>query len=339
MDQTCGIGASCATATSDSFPRISFASNDPRNARAAIVFCCDNGYAPYAYFAATQIAELNAHRTFDICICHLEEDPIKPPIAVPSGLRLCSIRTGGALRSLSLDGRRTTSTYLRLALPAAFEGEYQRLLYLDSDIFVQGGDFGALLDVEMGQRALGAVRDNIQWRTPGRRPEEFRLLGFPSARYFNCGVLLIDVARYQRDNILSRCLEFARDHPGTLLRNDQSLLNLVLRGNWAELAPCWNWQYTRASMLYEAVEDAHVVHFIGPKKPWNHDGGALPLRFRRAYRTFLAERFPEAPAIGPDGLPPHRNLPYLRRALLRHLLSARRFAKYLDRFEGDLTVL
>jgi hypothetical protein len=47
----------------------------------------------------------------------------------------------------------------------------------------------------------------------------------------------------------------------------------------------------------------------------------LPLRFRRAYRAFLDEHFPDAPAIGPDGTPPHRNLGYMRRMLLRHLLA------------------
>ena len=48
-----------------------------------------------------------------------------------------------------------------------------------------------------------------------------------------------------------------REHPGALLL-DQSLLNLVLRGDWAELAPAWNWQYTRASMLFEGIEEVHI---------------------------------------------------------------------------------
>ncbi len=47
------------------------------------------------------------------------------------------------------------SVYLRLALPAAFAGQYRRLLYYDSDIFVQSGDLAALLGIDLGGNALG----------------------------------------------------------------------------------------------------------------------------------------------------------------------------------------
>jgi hypothetical protein len=323
----------------DPLPEIACVSQRPPGHRTAIAFCCDARYAPYACFAAWQIAALAPRRGFDICLCHSEDDALPPVGDLGIDLRLCRIETGGALRDLSLDRRRTASTYLRLALPAAFAADYARVLYLDSDVFVQGGDFAALLEVGMGGRAVAAVRDNIQWRTPRRRPEEFRRLGLPSAPYLNAGVLLFDVATCNAERLLARCLDFARAHPGALLRNDQSLLNLVLRGDWAELAPSWNWQYTRASMLYEATEGPNVVHFIGGRKPWSHSGGVLPLRFRRAYRDFLAQHFPDAPAIGPDGTPPRHDLGYMRVMLVRHLLAVRRFAAYLDRFETDLTVL
>ena len=112
----------------------------------------------------------------------------------------------------------------------------------------------------------------------------------------------------------------------------------MLHGGWAEISPVWNWQYTWASRLFEAMEDAHVVHFIGPKKPWTHDGGELPLRFRRAYSRFFAAHFPDQP-IAPDGLPPHRNPAFLRRMLVKHLVSAGKTCAYLDRFETDLTVI
>ncbi|MFO1208577.1 MAG: glycosyltransferase family 8 protein [Amaricoccus sp.] len=318
--------------------KTAFLADRPPGSVAAVAFCCDARYVPFACLAARQIADLDPSRGFDICLCHSGDEALPVPDDLRADLRVCRIGTD-ALRGLSLDRRRTVATYLRLALPEAFEGQYERVLYLDSDIFVQGGDFGALLGVDMGARALAAVRDNIQWRTPGRRPEEFRRLGLPGAPYFNAGVMLLDVEAFNRQRILGRCLAFADAHPGSLLRNDQSLLNLVLRGDWAELAPRWNWQYTRASMLYEATEGANVIHFIGGKKPWTHSGGGLPLRFRRAYRAFLDEHFPDAPPIGPDGTPPHRNLGYMRSVLVRHLLAAGRFSDYLDRFESDLSVL
>jgi hypothetical protein len=113
----------------------------------------------------------------------------------------------------------------------------------------------------------------------------------------------------------------------------------VLHGRWAELSPVWNWQYTRSSMLFEAMEGANIVHFIGAKKPWKHSGGALPVKFRRAYREFLRQHYPGGKDIGPDGLDPHQNRVYLRKSLVRHLMAAGRMCDYLDRFDNELSVV
>jgi hypothetical protein len=85
------------------------------------------------------------------------------------------------------------------------------------------------------------------------------------------------------------------------------------------------------------MEDANVVHFIGRRKPWNQDIGEFPLRFRRAYRTFMAAHFPGTP-IGPDGARPHRNPLFLLKMIAKHLAGIRKTCAYLDRFADDLTL-
>lgn len=317
--------------------RVTLESATPAASDTAVVFACDRNYLRFAVFAAAQIAALAPRRDFDICICAPES--LAPVAGLEDArLRHCRVETGGIFGAMGLDARRTEASYLRLALPAAFAGTYRRLLYLDSDVFVQGGDFGALLGLDIGAHPLAAVRDNTQWRTPGRRPDSFARLGLPTAPYFNSGVLLIDVAAFNGQQVLERCLEVARSHPPKRIGLDQDLVNAVLRGDWAELSPLWNWQYTWASRLYAGVADPHVIHFIGPKKPWKHAGGELPLRFRRAYRTFFAAHFPEAPQVGEDGVPPMGNRRHLARSLLKHLVSLRKTGAYLDRFPSDLTV-
>ncbi len=312
------------------------AATPPRFDR-AVVFACDQNYLRYAVFAAAQIAALCPDRDFDICLC-AAEDLVPVPGLETAGLRYCRVETGGIFAGMGLDARRTEAAYLRLALPAAFAGTYRRILYLDSDVFVQGGDFGALLDIDIGPHPLAAVRDNIQWRTPSRKPESFRRLGLPAAPCFNSGVLLIDVAAFNGQQVLERCLDFAARNPPEKIGLDQDLINAVLRGDWAELSPMWNWQYTWASRLFEAVAGPNVVHFIGPKKPWKHAGGELPLRFRRAYRAFFASHFPEGPQVGEDGVAPMSNRSYLTRSLVKHLISLGKMERYLARFPDDLTV-
>jgi hypothetical protein len=312
-------------------------SPQPARASRAVVFACDGHYARFALFAAEQIARLNPTRDFDICLCAMGEDLAAPPGLVGKRLRLCRVETDGIFRSLRLDARRTEASYLRLALPAAFAGEYARLLYLDADVFVQGGDFAGLFGVDIGPHPLAAVRDNMQWRTPDRRPDSFRRLGLAATRVFNSGVQLIDVAAFNDQQVLERCLAFGRSHSPARIGLDQDLINAVLHGGWAELSPVWNWQYTWASRLFEAMEGANIVHFIGPQKPWKHDRGEFPLRFRRAYRAFMAEHYPEDP-VGPDGPSPHQNPGFLRRMLVKHLLALGKTCRYLDRFPNALTV-
>jgi hypothetical protein len=205
-------------------------------------------------------------------------------------------------------------------------------------VFVHGVDFSALFGVDLGGHVLGAVRDNTQWRAPGRRPEQFRRLGLPQRPYFNAGMLLIDVERFLEARLLERCVEFGRTNRRQMIRHDQNLLNGTLQGDWAELSPTWNWQYTRATMLFEAMQEAHVVHFISPRKPWGRSAGSLPPRFRRAYAGFFAEHFPDDPPLEPVAVTPHEKRAYLRMVLWRHLVAVRSTCDYLDRFETDLTV-
>lgn len=307
----------------------------------AVAFAADGAYLRFAAFAAAQLAALSARapagRTFDICLCG-PELPEEIPGLAALGLRRCRVDTGGMFDGLGLDPRRSAASYLRYALPAAFAGEYRRLVYLDADVFIQGGDFGALLEVDLGDHPLAAVRDNMQWRTPRRRTPSFERLGLPWASVFNSGMMLIDVAAWRERDVLGRMLAFGASHDPARIGLDQDLVNAVVRGGWAELSPVWNWQYTWASRLFEALADAHVVHFIGPRKPWSHDAGELPLRFRRAYRQFFTEHFPDAP-VGADGVAPLASRSFVRRMLVKHLLSLGKLGAYLDRFPDDLTAL
>lgn len=313
-------------------------SSRPAKARHAVILCCDDNYLPYAAMAMARIRETSTRQDFDLCLCNSESMLELPASLAHLDVRICHIPVGDAFTGLRLDPGRTADIYMRLALPAALANDYDRILYMDSDIFVQGGDFGSLLAVDLGGHAIGAVRDNIQWRTPSRRATQFKRLGIPAAPYFNAGVLLMDVPEYNRARILERCVELGRANPEKMIRHDQNLYNSVLRGDWAELNPVWNWQYTWSSRLLEAMVDANVVHFIGNRKPWKHTGGEFPLRFRRAYRLFNARHFPDHPVAEGDGTPPHANIPFLRKMLLKHLVSQTAMARYLARFPDELTV-
>ncbi|WP_232621675.1 glycosyltransferase family 8 protein [Thioclava electrotropha] len=315
---------------------INLACSKPAQHRKAIAFCCDDAYLPYAAHAAGQIAQLHPDRDFDICIVSAE--PVTLPASLEGlNLRLCSFDPELIFSGFSTDRGRSSAMYMRLMLPKIFADDYDRILYLDADIHVDSGDLSRLLTVELGGKPVGAVRDNPQWRTPSRMPEDFKDFDLENAAYFNSGVLLIDVANWNAQGILDAALSFGEKNGARLRRNDQTLLNCVLYRNWAELSPMWNWQYTPASRLHEAMVSAHIVHFIGPSKPWKARPETLPPRFGRALRHFCAVHFPERRFDIPDGPGPGSKL--MTKMLVRHLINRNKMARYLARFPDDYTVI
>ena len=298
--------------------------------RHAVVMACDAGFQPFAMALAISIAAHHQDRDFDICLASQDA------AALPPGLRDAGVRqlqlpvnpfAGGPH-----EDRHGAAAWARLLLPDALAGEYDRLLYLDSDILCAGPGIGRLLRADLAGCWLGAVRDNQQWRSPRRHVSEFRAMGLPALPYFNSGVLLIDVAGWRAAEVTGQALRLFSGRGAVLTRHDQSALNLIAAGRWAEMSPVWNWQYTWATRFFADLAEPRLVHFIGPGKPWKERGRALPARFRAPYAA-LAGHWPDradlaavdgAAAAWPDDL---------ARILVKHAWSARRMGAYLARFD------
>ena len=175
---------------------IGLACEGEQRADTAIVFAADGNYLRYAAFAAAQIAALAPERRFDICLCTPADAragrgprrPRRPPRPGRHRRHLRPARAGPAAHRGGLPAARAAGG-LRRRLPAAALPRRRRL---------RAGRRlrGAARRSTSGRIRWRAVRDNIQWRTPGRRPDSFRRLGLGPAPVFNSGVLLIDVAAF-----------------------------------------------------------------------------------------------------------------------------------------------
>ena len=316
---------------------LSIDASRPARFRQAVIFCCDETYLPYALFAAHQIAAHHPDRTFDLCLCSTR------PLAIPAtlqnlDLRCCVIPLDELASGVEGDARRSLETYLRIVLPEVFAKDYQRILYLDSDISVRRAGLDRLLQIDLGTAPIAAVRDNSQWRTPTRPAGDLAHLGLPQGAYFNSGVILFDTRNCDRYRLVDKALDLGRRFGTQLKRNDQTLLNGILHGNWAEISPTWNWQFTWASRLFAPYADPHIVHFIGPRKPWNDCTGDFPPIFARELDDFLARYIPARQTSGQRShLAP--NHPLMRKMLVKQFLSGHALARYLARFPSDMTVI
>jgi hypothetical protein len=302
----------------------------PTTARTAVAFCADARFAPYALHAARDLRRLPGGDAFDILLCDLDPPEIPASLA-PLGVRPVVLDGVERVRHLPHDTRRSPAMYARLLLADTLRSDYDRILYLDADVAIQGGDVQALLSVDL-PRTVAAVRDATQWRSPDRHHPDFKARGLGPAPYFNSGVLLIDVRRWCEEDVLGSACAVAAASGVPLAKQDQTLLNVVFHRAWLELPPTWNWQLTDRSAPFEPSITPNIVHFIGSAKPWNDAGGKRSHRFVRATAAFLAEHFPDHPTP-PSAIRP---LTGLRLPLLRAALATLAMERYTTRFAHDL---
>lgn len=318
---------------------IRYQSSQPAKYRKAVFLCCDGNFAKFAAFLIAQIVGRHPRADFDICLC--SQDDITLPASLGHlPVRLCRISIPDTIAQAPGSDRINMASYLRLLLPTAFASDYDRILYLDADIFLLGGDLSRLLDVTLpADHPIAAVRTSHQRTKMTRQMPEFKHLGLPPAPYFNAGVLLIDVPRWENADTLACALKVIADHPDALGLHDQSVLNLVFRGRWSELSFVWNWMYSgRFSFMIEAC-DPFLIHFAGRVKPWNTLTGEFPPKYPNAYRDFFLQHYPEdAAGMGkPSSI--FKAPKFHKKALLKQWYDFDRFAPYMMRFDDPYCVV
>jgi len=211
-------------------------------------------------------------------------------------------RLHDAVRHLQQQESRLAGIYRRLFSLEAFRLEgYDRVLYLDSDIYCTG-DIG---DLFASREALLACPDGFTYADQidsflggSEAPTERERYGRRFTRSFNAGVLSIG-PQILGEKTYTQLLDWLKPErwkeigPGKF--TDQMLLNLHFEGEFTPLAARFNYMIFLEGYqkLCEAVSflDARLVHFAGSLKPWfEYDGEVLARRAPQFIKFFDAWR-------------------------------------------------
>lgn len=308
----------------------------PERHDCAVTFSCDRKYFPFALFMIRQIDFHNPGRTFDFVIA--SRDALEVPDWAKD-LGIVFHRPGDLPDYVGIKSYTgSTAPLYRLLLPRELGDRYRRILYLDCDMFVEGGDLNQLFKVNLGAHAFGAVLDAPYLKDPNHLAREFARMGLPALPYANSGMQLIETAAYVAQDLDRRAFDVCRSHPEAIVYSDQSLTNLAVRGQFAQLAPCWNWQVANDLPLMSLSYPVHIWHFIGRRKPDRDVPSLLDARFAQAYRDFATRFMPEFLAK----LPPPKALAPLRFGQIARLgldqwTARRTAATLLARFPDPYT--
>ncbi len=159
------------------------------------------------------------------------------------------------------------ASYFRLILSELIPTDINRILYLDCDLIVTG-DLSNLITLKFNDNFLCAVDQEQHISTFSR----FKNTPFNGKKYFNSGVMLINLKKWRENNISKILMKNANKYNSQMLHLDQDILNITFYNSWKELDYKYNaWKYSNQSIekLGIAANDLVIIHFIGPIKPWN----------------------------------------------------------------------
>ena len=177
------------------------------------------------------------------------------------------------LQNARISDHVSLASYYRVFIPRLLPEELDIALFLDSDIIVRGS-ISEFYSQSLENFTHAAVR------SPFAEREVERLEMPDGSRYFNAGVLLLNLDLWRAENLSERILNYINSYPEKLVWWDQDALNAVLQGRWYPCPAKWNategfFHNFPATELGvgqpeydEAARNPRIVHFSGGHKPW-----------------------------------------------------------------------
>lgn len=207
-------------------------------------------------------------------------------------IRLCPVSAdSSAFSDAPVTRQYPQEMYYRLLAPHLLPPEVHRVLYLDPDILVINS-LKPLWDTKLDGKLFAAA--SHKGKTELINNINQVRLGTES-KYFNSGVLLIDLDAGRREIIPEELFRYAEQHSKTLLLPDQDILNALYGDKTLELEDTlWNYDarnyntyFLRSAGVCDmdwVLSHTALLHFCGKSKPWR--GGYLR-RFGILYKHYI----------------------------------------------------
>lgn len=159
----------------------------------------------------------------------------------------------------------TIETYFRLKLPTLVNVD--KLLYLDVDIAIRK-NISNLYNTELKNYYAAAVIDESSYYK--------KLHKLSVNRYFNAGVLLLNLKKIREDNLEEKFFDFIKYNSDKICWVDQCVLNAVFNENVKFLGRIYNFQHSdflpdTDKKYKELKNDVVIIHFVTVRKPWNFE--------------------------------------------------------------------
>jgi len=200
------------------------------------------------------------------------------------------------------------ATYYRFFINEYLPKDIEEVFYLDADIICNNDPSvhykNFLLELNKSKHII-AVK--TEWKddfTVDGYHDEFYRLDLTSKKYFNAGVMLINLNRWRNSNVQEKLIEEQKKLKGKILLWDQDVLNSFFDGRYLELDGFLNHNLdifvsskiknTFIKEIDEKILNKIIfIHYSGKSKPWSVKGAIHPSSnlYHKNYYELFKKRY------------------------------------------------
>jgi lipopolysaccharide biosynthesis glycosyltransferase len=166
---------------------------------------------------------------------------------------------------MSLRDYYTVSIFYRLFIADLYP-EYHKAIYLDCDIVVPG-DISKMYNIDTEGNIFGAITDDVIATNPDFCVYARDGVGVDADKYFNSGVLLMDLDKYREEKVLDTFINLLTTYNFETAAPDQDYLNAICKDKIKYLDK--GWDLMPVGDKYEG--EINLIHYNNFRKPWYYD--------------------------------------------------------------------
>lgn len=242
--------------------------------KVTVFYACDDRYIPYLSVSLLSLTE-NADKATVYNVIILHSGVCKKNIDTICGMATDNVSVSftdvsDQLRQIAdqlcLRDYYSLSIYYRIFIPELFP-ETEKAIYLDSDTVVLS-DIAKLYQTNLKDNLVAAVPDMVVASEEIFRKYADDGVGVPYKRYFNSGVMVMNLALMRKHRLQNQFTHLLETHHFNTICPDQDYLNVICKDKVLYLGTEWN----KMSVDESPCIRLNLIHYNMFFKPWLYSG-------------------------------------------------------------------
>jgi UDP-glucose/galactose:(glucosyl)LPS alpha-1,2-glucosyl/galactosyltransferase len=189
------------------------------------------------------------------------------------------------------------ATYYRLFIQDYIKEDIDYITYLDCDAFCINDPIVLINENIEKMKSSGFTISSML--EPGLEHHSNNTLKLKSNKYFNAGVMIIDLNKWKTDDLKNNSLRIIKEHKEKLLFWDQDVLNLYFDGQYEPIPRALNFKVDMdtnnkaINIENDLKHKISILHYSGKFKPWSVRGAVNHNAefFQEIYRSIYTKKY------------------------------------------------